>query len=121
MFLDSQLQGRVLTLQASGRWLIENLPSIEAEFATIAGTPARSLVIDTTGLEELDLSGAWALFERLRRLEQSGMRVSWRGRKPDQLRIVEQRLTGEARTVMTVGEGLDLPTVRSLGRWASPS
>jgi phospholipid/cholesterol/gamma-HCH transport system permease protein len=119
MFLDSQLQGGVLTLQTSGRWLIENLSSIEAELATIEATPARSLVVDTTGLEELDLSGAWALFERLRRLEQRGLKVSWRGRTPDQIRIIEQRLTGDGRAVMTVEEGLDLTEpVRSLGRWA---
>jgi phospholipid/cholesterol/gamma-HCH transport system permease protein len=119
MFLDSHLQGGVLTLRISGRWLIENLAAIEAELGMVEGTQARSLVIDTTALEELDLSGAWALYDRMQRLERSGAMVSWRGQAPDQLRIVESRLAGAARTVMTVEEGLDLAEpVRSLGRWA---
>ncbi|HEY4644682.1 MAG TPA: MlaE family lipid ABC transporter permease subunit [Steroidobacteraceae bacterium] len=119
MFLDSHLHGGVLTLRVSGRWLIENLAAIESELGALEGTPAQSLVVDTTGLEELDLSGAWALFERMRRLEQSGVTVNWRGRTPDQIRFIEHRLTGSEHPAAATAEWLNLvEPVRSLGRWA---
>ena len=118
MFLDSHQQGGVVTLRVSGRWLIENLASIEAELTALDGARAQSLVIDTTALEEIDLSGAWALFDRVRRFEQSGLKAQWQGRAPDQIRFIEHSLSGTKRPISTPDEGLDLAEpVRSLGRW----
>jgi len=119
MFLDPHQQGGVVTLRVSGRWLLENLAAIELELGRLDGIRAQTLVIDTTGLEELDLSGAWALFERVRRFEQAGLKAEWRGRTPDQIRFIEHTLTVGKRPVAAAEEGLDLAEpVRSLGRWA---
>lgn len=118
MFLDSHQQAGVFTLRVSGRWLIENLATIETELAALDRARPQSLVIDTTALEEIDLSGAWALFDRVRRFEQSGTKARWQGRAPDQLGFIENCVSGGRRPTSAPEEGLDLAEpVRSLGRW----
>jgi phospholipid/cholesterol/gamma-HCH transport system permease protein len=121
MFLDSKIDRGALALRVQGRWLMENLAAIEAELAAVDVTQARSVAIDTSQLEVLDLSGAWALYERLEQLRHDGLKVAWRDQPPAQIRLIE---TAHARTdlhtgVTTEDEPFDLAhPVRTLGRWA---
>ncbi len=120
MFLDSHFEGGVVTLRVHGRWLIENLVAIEAELAALDVTAAQALVLDTTRLEELDLSGAWALYSRVGPFRQRGLTVEWRGRTPDQIRFIESSLErSEAEVTAQEEAGFDLAhPLRALGRWA---
>ena len=121
MFLDSQYDRGALALRVHGRWLIENLAAIEAELAAVDVARARSVAIDASQLEVLDLSGAWALYERVEQLRHGGLKVEWRDERPAQIRFIETAL---ARAHLETGvtaeeEGFDLAhPLRALGRWA---
>jgi phospholipid/cholesterol/gamma-HCH transport system permease protein len=81
-----------LTLGLSGEWDIWHLAQLEAQLAAVDLSGAPSLTVETDALDKLDLSGAWALREFLRRAQAAGTAVSFHGEPPDQLRLVEDTL-----------------------------
>ena len=89
MFLDSNTDRGVLTLHVRGRWLIENLAPIEAELARVDVAGARAVAIDASRLEDLDLSGGWALHRRVELLRERGIAVEWKPDPPAHVRFIE--------------------------------
>ncbi|HJS21463.1 MAG TPA: MlaE family lipid ABC transporter permease subunit [Steroidobacteraceae bacterium] len=120
MFLDSNTDRGALTLHVRGRWLIENLAAIEAEFAQVDVTRARTVAIDASRLEELDLSGGWALHQRIELFRERGIAVDWKPDPPAQVRFIEGAIARarEQAAQAPVDEALDFAQpVRALGRW----
>ncbi len=121
MFLDSHFDRDAVALRVHGRWLIENLPAIEAELAAVDVARARSVAIDASSLEAIDLTGAWALHARVEQFRQRGLGIEWRPEPPDQVRLIESvlaraRLEDEP---TRTEEGFDWAhPLRALGRWA---
>ncbi len=121
MFLDSNTDRGGLTLHVRGRWLLENLAAIEAELAAVDVARSRAVAVDVSRLEELDLSGAWALHHGVERLRERGIGVEWKPDLPAQLRFIEESLerAKEQAARPPEDEGLDLvQPVRAVGRWA---
>jgi phospholipid/cholesterol/gamma-HCH transport system permease protein len=120
MFLESNIDRGVLTLHVRGRWLIENVAAIEAELAKVDVARARTVAIDASRLEELDLSGGWALHQRVEHLRERGIAVEWQPDPPAQVRFIESAIARarEQSARPQDDEGLDLAEpVRALGRW----
>ena len=121
MFLDSNTDRGVLTLHVRGRWLIENLAPIEAELARVDVAGARAVAIDASRLEDLDLSGGWALHRRVELLRERGIAVEWKPDPPAHVRFIEGAIARarEQAARPQADEELDLAQpVRALGRWA---
>ena len=96
-----------LELGLSGEWGAQQLSVIGAQLAALPLDGARRVVIETSELGRLDLSGAWALREFLRRARENGAEVSFRGKPPDQLRLIDETLKGP------VGKSKDTPAAGS--------
>ncbi len=92
MTLEVQQTAGAVTLQLSGDWGAREYGTLEQDFARVDLQGARSVLIDAAGLKSLDLSGAWALHEFLRRTRAAGVEVSFRGQPPDQLRLLDETL-----------------------------
>ena len=86
-----------LQLELTGEWGALQFPLLEAQLAAVDLTAAREVLIGTERLTALELSGAWALREFVRRARTAGVSVSFRGEPPDQLRLVEETLQESAR------------------------
>jgi phospholipid/cholesterol/gamma-HCH transport system permease protein len=85
-----------LELGLTGEWSARGLPEIERELAAVEVASGAKVAIDARGVASLDLSGAWALREFVRRARSAGVQVSFRGAPPDQLRLVDQTLAAPA-------------------------
>src|ERR1700761_4561669 len=85
-----------LEIDLTGEWRALELPRIDAALAAVDLTNTRRVVIRTEGLASLDLSGAWRLRDFLQQLRQAGTDVEFQGPQPDQLRLVDTTLKGEA-------------------------
>ncbi len=117
MFLSQQHRDGVLTVSVTGRWLIENAVAIRQELATLGTAASESLRVDTARLEELDLTGAWLLYDWVARTGASRRHVEWLGTTPEQVRFIERTLTEPPKPPVD-DEALDLAApVRQLGRW----
>lgn len=92
MTLEVQHSEGTVTLRLSGEWGARQFGTLEQDFARVDLQGARALLIDAGGLTSLDLSGAWALHEFLRRTRAGGVEVGFQGAAPDQLRLLDETL-----------------------------
>jgi phospholipid/cholesterol/gamma-HCH transport system permease protein len=81
-----------LELELTGEWVAQRFTAIESALAAVDVAAARQVSIATRQLTALDLSGAWALREFVRRARAAGAAVTFRATPPDQLRLLEETL-----------------------------
>jgi phospholipid/cholesterol/gamma-HCH transport system permease protein len=81
-----------LQLELTGEWGAQQFTLIDAELAAVDLHGAQRLQIAAGGLQALELSGAWALRQFVRRARAAGVEVSFRGPPPDQLRLLDETL-----------------------------
>ena len=98
MLLEAKRTGDALTLRLHGAWSIDNIAAIEASLAELQAERPGRLVVDTAAIESLDLSGAWLLRQRLRALQDSGVRVEFAGTPPQHFEFIDE-ITSEQRRV----------------------
>src|SRR5262249_54381609 len=94
--IDVRRSEQSLDINLTGEWRSLQLEQIDAAFAGIDLTGAHRVLINTQGLAALDLSGAWRLREFINQARKSGVDVQFKGATPDQLRLVETTMKGEA-------------------------
>jgi phospholipid/cholesterol/gamma-HCH transport system permease protein len=82
-------------LRLDGRWTVEEAAALEPGLRAIAPPPARALVLDVTGIEALDLTGAWLLRTLETRLQQAGSQVTWLPGRPGPLDFIDRTMAGE--------------------------
>jgi phospholipid/cholesterol/gamma-HCH transport system permease protein len=90
MFVEVGHAGAQVELELTGEWRALQIGEIERALAAIelpAGKPVR---IGTQHLRALDLTGAWALREFMRRARGGGSEVTFAGAPPDQLRLLDE-------------------------------
>ena len=95
VLLEAKRTGDALTLRLLGAWCIDNIAEIEATLDQLPPSDARRLLVDTSQIEVLDLSGAWLLRQRLNALQESGSQVSFVGEPPQHFAFIEE-ITAQA-------------------------
>jgi phospholipid/cholesterol/gamma-HCH transport system permease protein len=80
VLLESQRTDNALMLRLRGAWRIENVAEIEAALQSIdAAQGHERILIDSSGVDALDLSGAWLLQRWVERAQADGTRVELTG------------------------------------------
>jgi len=85
-----------LQIDLTGEWGLRDVEAARAQLAAIDLNAVRAVEVSTRGLTSLDLSGAWALREFLKRVRAGGAAVSFQGAQPDQLRLIDDTLRAPA-------------------------
>src|SRR5579864_1283543 len=75
----------------TGEWRLQHFEELEQQLAAI-DLRGGELRLNTHGLTSLDLSCAWALRAFVQRAQQAGVRLSYDGTPPDQLRLLDATL-----------------------------
>jgi phospholipid/cholesterol/gamma-HCH transport system permease protein len=88
-------QGGRGRLRLHGRWTVEEAAELQPRLAATASSAAREIEIDASGIEALDLAGAWLLRELETRLSRSGARVAWSPARPETLELIDRTLAAE--------------------------
>lgn len=108
--------GRV---RLQGRWSIGDAAAMARELSELQANRRGPLVLDAGGLEEMDLGAAVILSSRLRDLQKGGVTVTWHGRPPEQLALIDETLSGVKESAREPEDGFALTDpVRSVGKWA---
>jgi phospholipid/cholesterol/gamma-HCH transport system permease protein len=92
MTLEVRRTADAVTMALAGEWGVREFGALEQDLAAVDLRGARSLQIDAAAVRSLDLSGAWALHEFVRRTRAAGVEVSFKGEPPDQLRLLDETL-----------------------------
>jgi phospholipid/cholesterol/gamma-HCH transport system permease protein len=79
-----------VTLRLQGAWVIDNVRDVEAALGELDPGGRSRVVVDCRGLEALDLSGAWLLYERLTQVREAGGRVEFAGKAPSHFAFLEE-------------------------------
>jgi phospholipid/cholesterol/gamma-HCH transport system permease protein len=91
VLFESERSGDGLTLRLRGGWCIDNLREIESSLAQL-GDQGRQVKLDFSGIETLDLSGAWLLRKWLEQAKASGGRVEVVGERPAHFAFLDELL-----------------------------
>ena len=94
--IDVRRSEQSLDIDLTGEWRALELEQIDAAFAGVDLTGAHRILINTQGLAALDLSSAWRLREFINQARKSGADVQFKGATPDQLRLIDTTMKGEA-------------------------
>ncbi|HEY0684242.1 MAG TPA: MlaE family lipid ABC transporter permease subunit [Steroidobacter sp.] len=92
MLFKSERSGDGSTLQLCGAWCIDNLPEMEATLAQLSADRQYSR-LDLSGIQTLDLSGAWLLRNWL---EKGGGRMEVVGPRPAHFAFLDELLEQKA-------------------------
>jgi phospholipid/cholesterol/gamma-HCH transport system permease protein len=123
MFVEAAKTGAQVALELTGEWRALEIGAIEAALAQVDLSGVREMRIGTQRLTELDLTGAWALREFMRRARDAGVAVGFAASPPDQLRLVDETLDSAAAPAAAAappGDGLPehSEALVALGRYA---
>ena len=94
MLFESERSGDGQTLRLRGAWCIDNLPEIESTLAQLGAE--RHTRLDFSGIETLDLSGAWLLRSWLERGKGAGGTIEVVGEPPPHFAFLDELLQQKA-------------------------
>jgi phospholipid/cholesterol/gamma-HCH transport system permease protein len=95
VLFESEPAGDGLKLRLRGAWCIDNLREIETALAQLSAEKQK-LSVDYSGIETLDLSGAWLLRGWLERAKASGGQVQAAGKAPSHFAFLDELLAQAA-------------------------
>jgi phospholipid/cholesterol/gamma-HCH transport system permease protein len=79
-----------LQARLTGQWRIDNVTAMEAALAGLATSGGARVELDYSGLEGIDMSGAWLLRERLAQLREQGVQVDSPAGSPGPFAFLEE-------------------------------
>lgn len=98
-------------LTLSGAWVASALHDIEEKIHSVKIRTEQTIIADGSGIEALDMSGAWVMQTLLSRLHQTGNSITLKGFKPEftqRLRVVASEFSQQAKSPHHVA--VKLPT-----------
>jgi phospholipid/cholesterol/gamma-HCH transport system permease protein len=119
--VEARDEGGRRLIRMRGRWTVDDAATLAPLLQQAAQGAGGVLVFDASGIESMDLSGAWLLHAREGRLLQSGSRVEWNGGRPSLLGFIDRTLDGRRKTappaesptgIRAALHGIGLRTVR---------
>jgi phospholipid/cholesterol/gamma-HCH transport system permease protein len=96
-------------LRLDGRWTVAEAAVLEHRLRETGRHSPGDLVVDASGIEAMDLTGAWLLHSLERQHRESGSRVEWTGGRPDKLEFIdrtESERDGEKHSAYEPPEGI---------------
>jgi len=88
VLLESKRNGDALTLRLTGAWRIDNVAAIEAALRDVESPDKGRVTIDCSGIETIDLSGAWLLQKRIEKTQAAGANVEMVGKVPEHFEFI---------------------------------
>ena len=116
-FFLAERNADTLTLALTGEWRALRLQEIGSALAALDLAGVREVAIATDALEVLDLSSAWRLREFITAARQAGATVSFRGKLPEQLQVLDEALANAAFQTPGVPASTSIEPVTELGRY----
>ena len=92
--LELTTEGGGQRLRLDGQWTVAEAAVLEPRLAEAARGAGGRLVLDASGIETLDLTGAWLLRAFEARLRTAGARVEWQPERPKPLDFIDRTEAG---------------------------
>jgi phospholipid/cholesterol/gamma-HCH transport system permease protein len=121
-FLSIETQPGRLVVKVRGQWIFDEVPALEAAAASVSPEAGQSVVFQCAGLEDIDIAGAWVLFDRNEQFSELGIKSELTGFKASHFKFLQHII--DAAAIREYEEPSDSParpkvmkeTVERLGR-----
>ena len=121
-FLNIESQPGKLVVSVKGRWIFDKVLALEEATATVLPEPGQVVIFKCAGLEEIDIAGAWVLYDRTEQLSELGIKSEMTGFKAAHFKFLQNII--DAAAIREYKEPSEFPerpkivrqTVEQLGR-----
>ena len=72
-FLSIESEPDKLVVSIKGQWIFDEVPALEEAVASVIPQAGQSVAFHCSGLEEIDIAGAWVLYDRTEQLTAQGV------------------------------------------------
>jgi len=80
-FLGIESQPDRLFVNVKGRWIFDEVAALEHATATVMPEAGQLVTFQCAGLKEIDIAGAWVLYDRTQQLSVLGIKSEFTGFK----------------------------------------
>jgi len=116
VYLSVSRDDETLDAELAGHWRGADLQAIDGELAAQSFAGLRALRVRVPEGVRLDLAGAWRLRDWLHAAEAAGLEVTFEGKEPGQLELIESTLSGKVRAAPKSSSESEFEPVSALGR-----
>jgi hypothetical protein len=95
-FLTVSQAGNTLTVNLRDSWLFGNVPKLQSELDAIEIAGCTEVCFQCGGLREIDLAGAWALYDKSLDLEELGFPSEFAGFQAGHFKFLRHIIDGAA-------------------------
>jgi len=85
-----------LIVSVRGQWIFDHVLALEGATASVLPNPAQTVIFQCAGLEEIDIAGAWVLFDRTEQLSELGIKSELTGFKAAHFKFLQHIIDAAA-------------------------
>jgi phospholipid/cholesterol/gamma-HCH transport system permease protein len=91
-FLSVSDQGDHLEVGLMNDWVFDHVSALEDATASVQSPTGKPVIFQCSGLEDIDIAGAWVLYDRSQQLAELGVRSDFQGFKAEHFKFLRNIL-----------------------------
>ena len=95
-FLSFESQPGKLVVNVKGQWIFDEVLALEDATASVLPDPGQVVSFQCAGLEDIDIAGAWVLFDRTEQLSELGIKSELTGFKAAHFKFLQHIIDAAA-------------------------
>ncbi len=95
-YLNTELRPDALVVKIRGDWLFENVRELEDSSLLIQEAADRHVEFRCDGIDEIDIAGAWVLYDRAQQLREDGLTSEFKGFKAEHFKFLQHIIDAAA-------------------------
>jgi len=95
-FLSLDKQPDRLVVNVKGQWIFDEVQALEKATATVLPEAGQVVTFQCAGLEDIDIAGAWVLYDRTEQLAELGLKSDFTGFKADHFKFLQHIIDAAA-------------------------
>ncbi len=88
-FLTAELSGKLLSVSLRDDWLFANLSRLQGDLSSLPTEGVEQVAFRCGGMQDFDLAGAWALYDKSLQLEEDGLKAEFSDFKAGHLKFLQ--------------------------------
>ena len=95
-FLSFETQPGRLFVNVKGQWVFDEVLALEDATARVHPEPGQLVTFQCAGLEDIDIAGAWVLYDRTQQLSEQGIKSDFTGFKAAHFKFLQHIIDAAA-------------------------
>ena len=95
-YLNIESLSDKLVVNIKGQWVFDEVLALEEATASVIPEPGQAVIFQCAGLENIDIAGAWVLFDRTEQLMELGVKSELTGFKAAHFKFLQQIIDAAA-------------------------